>query len=420
MSDVVIKIDNVYKQYRLGTIGGGTLRGDLESWWARVRHKEDPNLRIGQKAYAKNEKFMALDGISLEVNRGDTLGLIGGNGAGKSTTLKLLSRVTAPTKGNIYIKGRISSMLEVGTGFHAELTGRENIYLNGAILGMKRSEVNRKIDDIIEFSECSQFIDTPVKRYSSGMFVKLAFSVAAHLDSDIMLMDEVLAVGDMSFQKKCIDKMLSVAHESGRTIIYVSHNVNTVRQLCSRGVVLKKGKIIYDGDTDGAIKLYLDSSKTEQCLFNDFTRAGRPDFLTDKIRFESLEVLGRNNLCIKDGEKIRIRIKWRALKDVPSLSIRMMIHNVNNEPIATSVCPNFMSCRSGEEYSGEFTMNTDALASGTYRILMAAFERDDIGGVIDADAVWPALSFDRDKRSEIAWKAKLFGDIELPQMRFEN
>lgn len=417
MSDIVIKIDNVSKQYRLGTIGGGTLRGDLESWWAKVRHKEDPNLKIGSRAYAGNKKFMALDGINLEVHKGDTLGIIGGNGAGKSTTLKLLSRVTAPTEGNIYIKGRISSMLEVGTGFHPELTGRENIYLNGAILGMNRREVDRKIDHIIEFSECAQFIDTPVKRYSSGMFVKLAFSVAAHLDSEIILMDEVLAVGDMAFQQKCIDKMLSIAHDSGRTIIYVSHNMNTVRRLCSRGIVMQKGKIIYDGDTDGAIKLYLDSSKTEQKLFNDFKDARRFNFLTDKIHFESLEVLGRKNLCIGDGEDMRLRIKWKALNDVPALSLRMMIHNVNNEPIATSVCCNFMSCKAGETYTKEFIMNTDALATGTYRILMAAFEMDDIGGVIDADAVWPALSFDRNKNSSIDWKAKLFGDIDMPPMR---
>ena len=202
MSETVIKIDHVSKQFRLGTIGGGTLQCDIQSWWARVRHKEDPNLRIGQKAYSKNEKFLALDDISLQIQKGETLGLIGRNGAGKSTTIKLLSRVTAPTNGNIYIRGKNSSMLEVGTGFHPELTGRENIYLNGAILGMKRSEVTKKIDDIIEFSECAQFIDTPVKRYSSGMFVKLAFSVAAHLDSDILIMDEVLAVGDMAFQNK--------------------------------------------------------------------------------------------------------------------------------------------------------------------------------------------------------------------------
>lgn len=205
-NELVLKVDNIKKRYRLGVIGGGTLQGDIQSWWARIRGKEDPNLKIGSDTNTKRGSFMALDGISFEVKKGERLGIIGGNGAGKSTTLKLLSRVTAPTEGTIYINGRISSMLEVGTGFHPELTGRENVYLNGAILGMSKEEVDKKIEDIIDFSECRQFIDTPVKRYSSGMYVKLAFSVAAHLDSEILIMDEVLAVGDMNFQKKCLNK----------------------------------------------------------------------------------------------------------------------------------------------------------------------------------------------------------------------
>ena len=196
-NELVLKVDNIKKRYRLGVIGGGTLQGDIQSWWARIRGKEDPNLKIGSDTNTKRGSFMALDGISFEVKKGERLGIIGGNGAGKSTTLKLLSRVTAPTEGTIYINGRISSMLEVGTGFHPELTGRENVYLNGAILGMSKEEVDKKIEDIIDFSECRQFIDTPVKRYSSGMYVKLAFSVAAHLDSEILIMDEFLAVGDM-------------------------------------------------------------------------------------------------------------------------------------------------------------------------------------------------------------------------------
>ena len=183
-NELVLKVDNIKKRYRLGVIGGGTLQGDIQSWWARIRGKEDPNLKIGSDTNTKRGSFMALDGISFEVKKGERLGIIGGNGAGKSTTLKLLSRVTAPTEGTIYINGRISSMLEVGTGFHPELTGRENVYLNGAILGMSKEEVDKKIEDIIDFSECRQFIDTPVKRYSSGMYVKLAFSVAAHLDSE--------------------------------------------------------------------------------------------------------------------------------------------------------------------------------------------------------------------------------------------
>ena len=417
MSETVIKIDHVSKQYRLGTIGGGTLQGDIQSWWARVRHKEDPNLRIDQKAYSKNEKFLALDDISLQIQKGETLGLIGRNGAGKSTTLKLLSRVTAPTKGNIYIRGKISSMLEVGTGFHPELTGRENIYLNGAILGMKRSEVTKKIDDIIEFSECAQFIDTPVKRYSSGMFVKLAFSVAAHLDSDILIMDEVLAVGDMAFQKKCIDKMLSIAKDSGKTIIYVSHNMNTVRQLCSRCAVMEKGKIIFDGDTSEAIDLYLSSSKDELNLYNDFSSLKRPTFLTDKVCLLDLQVLNRDNLLIHDGESLDFRLRFEAKEDINGVCIRMIIYTMDQNPIATAVATNFADCKKGEIYTNDFSMDLSQLSSGRYKVLLAAYETDDIGSVFDADAAWPALIFDKEKTSDLDWKSRSYGNFELPQLK---
>jgi len=414
---VVIKIDNVKKQYRLGTIGGGTLKGDLQSWWARVRHKEDPNLKIGQEGHVRNERFMALDGVSLEVRKGEAIGLIGGNGAGKSTLLKLLSRVTAPTEGEIRIKGKISSMLEVGTGFHGELTGRENIYLNGAILGMTRAEVTEKIEDIIEFSECRQFIDTPVKRYSSGMFVKLAFSVAAHLDNDIMLMDEVLAVGDMAFQRKCIDKMLSVVRESGKTIIYVSHNMQTIRQLCSRGVVLRKGEVVYDGDVEEAIGIYLRNDKMQAAMsyeFGDNTRGW--NFLTDKVWLQRLDVVGRENMVVKDGETLRFRLKWDCREDVEKLSIRMMIHNNDQMVIATAVCPDFCSCRKGETYEREFEMNVEPLCTGTYKVLMVLYESDELGSVIDADAAWPGMIFERENDSVLDWKPKLFGDVELEQM----
>ena len=238
----VIKTEHLQKEYKLGVIGTGTLRRDLQSWVAKKRGKEDPNRRIGTAEYEKGDTFLALDDINIEVFRGERVGIIGANGAGKSTLLKLLSRITSPTEGNIAYRGRIASMLEVGTGFHPELTGRENIYLNGAILGMNRAEVDKKIDRIIEFSECEKFIDTPVKRYSSGMFVKLAFSVAAHLDAEIMIMDEVLAVGDMKFQKKCISKMRELAIDDNRTVLYVSHNMNTIQDLCNRCIVLDKGK----------------------------------------------------------------------------------------------------------------------------------------------------------------------------------
>lgn len=415
--ETVIKIENLKKQYRLGTIGGGTLKGDLQSWWAKVRRKEDPNLRVDQTAYKYNEKFMALDGINLEIKKGEAVGLIGGNGAGKSTLLRLLSRVTAPTEGEICIKGKISSMLEVGTGFHGELTGRENIYLNGAILGMSRAEVDEKIEDIIEFSECRKFIDTPVKRYSSGMFVKLAFSVAAHLDNDIMLMDEVLAVGDMAFQKKCIEKMIDVVKNSGKTIIYVSHNMQTIRQLCSRGVVLNKGKVVYDGDVETAIGLYLNKEKMQSKMNYDFTDGERRwNFLTDKVKMQSINVIERDTMVVKDGERLKFKLKWQANEDVKGLGLRLMIHNDDQEIVATSVCPNFADAVNGEVYEDEFEMNVEPLCTGTYKAIAVMYESDELGSVIDADAVWPGLIFERDNTSSLDWKSKLFGNVELDEL----
>ena len=254
--EVVIRMEGVGKTYHLGKIGGNTLQSQLQSWWALKRGKEDPNRKIWQKA-AETGKFEALKDICCEIRQGERVGIIGRNGAGKSTTLKLLSRVTAPTEGKICIKGKVSSMLEVGTGFHGELTGRENIYLNGAILGMQQREVAEKIEDIIAFSECGQFIDTPVKRYSSGMYVKLAFAVAAYLEADIFLMDEVLAVGDMMFQKKCLRKMREISEDGQKTILYVSHNMQTIRELCGRSIVLAEGRIIHDGDVNEGIRLYM-------------------------------------------------------------------------------------------------------------------------------------------------------------------
>ena len=416
MREIMIEIDNVKKTYRLGTIGGGTLRGDIESWWARLRHKDDPNLRIGEKAYKKNEKFTALDGVTFDVRKGETIGLIGRNGAGKSTLLKLLSRVTAPTEGEIRIKGKISSMLEVGTGFHPELTGRENIYLNGAILGMSRKEVDERIEDIIEFSECRQFIDTPVKRYSSGMFVKLAFSVAAHLNSDIMLMDEVLAVGDMAFQKKCIEKMVSVARDEGKTIIYVSHNMQTIRQLCSRCIVLDKGKVIFNGEVEDAINVYLKNDEVTAKIFNDFTNCHKYDFLTDKVIMDSLEVLDKEICHFKDDEKIKFRLKFHANEDVENLSFRMMIHNNDQMITSTSVCYNFISCKKGEEYERVFEMDVSTLSSGLYKVIPVLFELDELGKVIDADGVYPGLLFKYEHTTPILWKTRLYGDTVLPDM----
>jgi lipopolysaccharide transport system ATP-binding protein len=260
---VVIQVENLSKQYRLGSIGGATLREDLGRWWAKKRGKPDPWAKIGSdnaRAHTEGAAFWALRDVSFEVREGEVLGVIGRNGAGKSTLLKILSRITSPTSGCATIRGRVGSLLEVGTGFHPELTGRENVYLNGAILGMTRAEITRKLEEIVEFAEMAKFIDTPVKRYSSGMTVRLAFAVAAHLEPEILIVDEVLAVGDLSFQRKCIGKMKDVAGH-GRTVLFVSHNMNAVISLCSRCILLEGGRLGREGDTEAVVQAYRDVSR---------------------------------------------------------------------------------------------------------------------------------------------------------------
>lgn len=263
MSKVVIKVENIGKQYRLGKVGTGTFAQDLNRWWAGMRGKEDPFLKIGETndrtTKSSSDIVWALKDISFEVNQGDVLGIIGKNGAGKSTLLKILSRVTSPTTGDIKVKGRIASLLEVGTGFHPDLSGRENIYLNGAILGMTRQEIKSKFDEIVAFSGVERYIDTPVKRYSSGMYVRLAFAVAAHLEPEILIVDEVLAVGDAEFQKKCLGKMKDVSGQ-GRTVLFVSHNMASMNQLCNKGVFMQNGQLIAQGTMSEITPLYLNSS----------------------------------------------------------------------------------------------------------------------------------------------------------------
>lgn len=259
---VVIKAEHISKKYQLGVSGSGTLKGDLHRWWeTRVLRKEDP---LSKLEHRNRNDFWALNDIGFEVRHGDAVGIIGKNGAGKSTLLKILSRITLPTTGSIRVRGRIASLLEVGTGFNPDLTGRENVFLNGAILGMTKQEVKRKFDEIVDFAGVEQFIDTPVKRYSSGMYVRLAFAVAAHLEPDILIVDEVLAVGDAEFQSKCIGKMDDASRREGRTVLFVSHAMGTIAQLCNRAILLKKGEIIADGLTDSVINQYIgmSSSKT--------------------------------------------------------------------------------------------------------------------------------------------------------------
>uniref|UniRef100_UPI00405774E3 ABC transporter ATP-binding protein n=1 Tax=Candidatus Electronema sp. TaxID=2698783 RepID=UPI00405774E3 len=295
MSDTVIQIEGLWKEYRLGVIGHGTLTRDLQSWWARVRGKEDPNSKIqpilaGQEKQIEGDRFWALRDINLEVKEGEILGIIGRNGAGKSTLLKLLSRVTAPTKGQIKIKGRIASLLEVGTGFHPELTGRENIFMNGAILGMSKQEIKSKLDEIINFSGVEKFIDTPVKRYSSGMYVRLAFAVAAHLEPEILVVDEVLAVGDAEFQKKCLGKMEEVSKE-GRTVLFVSHNMGAIRKLCSQATVFLNGQITLNSDVYSAVEKYLASDRATDSSQSEIFWAEGQEPSTDEISLRSIRVL---------------------------------------------------------------------------------------------------------------------------------
>lgn len=333
MNEIMLKVDHISKQYKLGQIGGTTLREEIQRWNARRRHEEDPTRKIGAREYEDGEIFLALDDVSFEVTKGERVGIIGHNGAGKSTLLKLISRITAPTSGDIWMNGRVASMLEVGTGFHGELTGRENIYMNGAILGMKKKEIDEKIEDIIEFSECRQFIDTPVKRYSSGMYVKLAFSVAAHLDSEIMIMDEVLAVGDVNFQQKCLEKMRSVAEEEGRTILYVSHNMNTIRTLCNRCIVLSHGKLIYDGDVEGAIDLYIDKNIEEHRKIFNVQEKARLQDIPEICRIQKIEMESTNLI---QGEELKFSLDICSKKSIDNLMLRFVVFDKAGNTVGTT------------------------------------------------------------------------------------
>jgi len=321
MSNTILKIENLSKQYRLGTIGTGTISHDLNRWWYKVRGKEDPFLKIGdvndRSTKGTSDYVWALKDINFEVQQGEVLGIIGKNGAGKSTLLKILSKVTGPTTGSIKSKGRIASLLEVGTGFHPELTGRENIFLNGAILGMTKKEINEKLEEIISFAGVERYIDTPVKRYSSGMTVRLAFSVAAHLEPDILVVDEVLAVGDAEFQKKAIGKMQDISKGEGRTVLFVSHNMAAVQNLCTKGIVLENGSVVFEGETTDAVLYYLKGNLTSENLIDIEDRKGN-----GKIKVKSVEVFGENkNSSPVSGSKLNFEYQFEnsgniKLKDV--------------------------------------------------------------------------------------------------------
>lgn len=422
MAETAIKIENLKKRYRLGAIGGQTLNAELQSWWARKRGKEDPNMKLGETYDNAGETFFALNGIDLEIKQGEAVGIIGRNGAGKSTLLKILSRVTAPTEGDIWINGRISSMLEVGTGFHGEMTGRENIYMNGAILGMTKKEVDEKIESIIDFSECRQFIDTPVKRYSSGMYVKLAFAVASHLDSEIMIMDEVLAVGDMKFQKKCLGKMGDEA-KVGKTVLYVSHNMATIRNLCTRCIVLDKGKIIYDGDVEKAIAIYMDQAagdlNTSYCF--DGQRRSVPERGT-QIYIHTFEFLNKTIARFTSCEKMRFRISLEGKDNLDNIRIRLEIRTIDGTNVGMSESVDSFSIRNKELSTYDLEFDISNLAEGSYTLRLTLFELNSMGIHKGFDETTELIYFEVVKidENETNWLPQYWGNVKLPASKIIN
>lgn len=308
----VIQTENLCKEYILGNISHGSLSRDLQAWWSRIRKKEDPNSRMNFGSRLHRDSFLALNDVSFQVRQGEIVGVIGRNGAGKSTLLKILSRITAPTLGQVKIKGRVASLLEIGTGFHADLSGRENIFLNGAILGMTKADIKRRFDEIVDFAEIDSFIDTPVKRYSSGMYIRLAFAVASFLEADILLVDEVLAVGDTKFQKKCLGR-LNESKDSGKTIIFVSHNMDAIRNICSRVILLRDGKIHYDGNVDQGISKYFEfiGEVNETTSLHDATyRRGNGSLRMSKFFLQQNHMVGADLQHITNQDPLKIEIEY--------------------------------------------------------------------------------------------------------------
>lgn len=337
MSDIILKAENISKQYRLGTVGTGTLRDDLKRNWARLLGKEDPFLKVGavnDRSQQSTEDYVwALRDINFEVKQGEVLGIIGKNGAGKSTLLKILSRVTAPSTGIIKSRGRIASLLEVGTGFHHELTGRENIYLNGAILGMQKAEITRKLDEIIAFSGCERYIDTPTKRYSSGMTVRLAFAVAAHLEPEILVVDEVLAVGDAEFQKKAIGKMQDISQGEGRTVLFVSHNMASVQNLCTRVLLLENGAMKLNGKTSDVINAYISAAEFVNQKLVYLTDSHRKKTFSKDIKMSSIECI-TGEPTTRDPLNFRIKVSFN-LNSASSLCVTGSICSMDGKRLGS-------------------------------------------------------------------------------------
>ncbi|MEO6882856.1 MAG: polysaccharide ABC transporter ATP-binding protein [Bacteroidia bacterium] len=378
MSDVVISVENLGKQYRLGNVGTGTLSSDLKRWWHLARGKEDPFLKVGEEnnreKRGNSDYVWALKDIDFEVKKGEVLGIIGKNGAGKSTLLKILSRTTTPTTGNFKVKGRIASLLEVGTGFHPELTGRENIFLNGAILGMTKIEIKKKFDEIVDFSGVERYIDTPVKRYSSGMYVRLAFAVAAHLESEILILDEVLAVGDAEFQKKCLGKMKDVSGTEGRTVLFVSHNENAVRNLCKNALLLEQGKIILEGSVNSVFKQYEQiqwkkENENGQIIWNESNAPG-----SKEMKLKSIFILNENDEIrakIDVSESIKVKINYEILEEIPELRITLkFVDNKGNIFLKSIKSVSYFNKNAFGNYESTCIIPKNIFEKGKYKLLL--------------------------------------------------
>lgn len=409
MAEQVLRVSNIGKKYEVITNKEG------KDTFAAV-------LLDSFKSSLKNKKkdkgeFWALKNVSFNVNKGERVGIIGHNGAGKSTLLKVFSRITVPTEGEIEVKGRIASLLEVGTGFHMELTGRENIYLNGSILGMSKEEIDLKFSDIVEFSEVENFLDIPVKRYSSGMFVKLAFAVASHLDPDILIVDEVLAVGDMKFQEKCLGKMEDVAG-GGRTVLYVSHSMRTIQQLCTRVIVMEHGKIIFDGDVDEGVKIYMNNTK-EMESFNDLSQIKRVNGYGDKVIMNTVEVLNNNGNALSNNENMKLKISLKANKNIEDLSIRMTILYADKTPAGSMSTKETIKINKGELKDIEIINNVQYLAPGKYLAKMVLYSANEMGGFENYDVVEEAFSFEiiEAEDEKLHWQHRWWGHARLPEIQ---